>query len=669
MTRAVKRLWIAITLAPSLAGAQQALPNAQVEIDGKPSALGPMYLELDTYLAPMKDLVSALSGGRADVRLTSQRAYEVIVDGQTRVRIPKDAKAGTSATVFGPDGKPVRTIPIESYPYDIKQTTYVDAALLSSAFGYAFDVDGPKLSLLGPSYWAAKVGIQSSRVGDRLNGNFKLEPEAGVSPPAKTLLCWVRPPAASFVQSYRIQGTQISPLLGKSALGDDVDVLTPNDQATPRAADGKKAVRFETYNYGDSLNQTVSFVSIVVDKDLGGHDPVQAINSGEITESDWAIVGMRQRVRDLPVLFDNRTVNPGEDLAAFADRTKNSLSIVRLLNGLREGEKLAPGSKLCVMVGLSADVSQKSNYEFKGLYEVQQGDTLKSIADGWGVKPEDILATNLGLTPGTEPTPGDLLNVIASKSGEATSAKSNTTEKPQTGVGVTLEDASVHETSSPTSVVLGKVPKDSFVEIVGKTDDGYRIRFNTLMGFVKGATLRIREVNTPQPPPSSNEDFVAREALKYVGTPYLWGGNNLYQGIDCSHFVAQVYAHIGWHEPIPPVTSQEAYGDIVHCKKGVARRGGRTISLPDPAHFPHATTSFYALRPGDRIIFQRGTSDATGSRHTGIFIGQVPDSWRQRFGEVRYAFVHASSSRGVTVGSLIQPYYWGIYKFSVRSEP
>ena len=49
---------------------------------------------------------------------------------------------------------------------------------------------------------------------------------------------------------------------------------------------------------------------------------------------------------------------------------------------LRIVEKPKPGTKLCVMVGLSEVLmkqNQASRYEFKGLYEVQSGDTLKSL--------------------------------------------------------------------------------------------------------------------------------------------------------------------------------------------------------------------------------------------------------------------------------------------------
>lgn len=44
-------------------------------------------------------------------------------------------------------------------------------------------------------------------------------------------------------------------------------------------------------------------------------------------------------------------------------------------------------------------------------------------------------------------------------------------------------------------------------------------------------------------------------AMKYLGTPYVWGGNSLTRGVDCSGFVKQVFANFGYTEM--PRTSRE----------------------------------------------------------------------------------------------------------------
>ncbi len=78
---------------------------------------------------------------------------------------------------------------------------------------------------------------------------------------------------------------------------------------------------------------------------------------------------------------------------------------------------------------------------------------------------------------------------------------------------------------------------------------------------------------------AAGEKIVAY-AKQFVGNPYVWGGNSLTKGIDCSHFVYQVLKNCGYYDG-PYVTStywrtkgkavsslaQAQAGDII-CYKG-----------------------------------------------------------------------------------------------------
>ena len=96
--------------------------------------------------------------------------------------------------------------------------------------------------------------------------------------------------------------------------------------------------------------------------------------------------------------------------------------------------------------------------------------------------------------------------------------------------------------------------------------------------------------------------------MRYLGVPYVWGGSSP-SGFDCSGFVAYVYAQMG--VSLPHYT-------------GAQWAVGEPVSTSD-------------LQPGDLVFFD-------GLGHVGIYVGND-------------RFVHASSSRGVTVSSLHEKYW------------
>ena len=84
-------------------------------------------------------------------------------------------------------------------------------------------------------------------------------------------------------------------------------------------------------------------------------------------------------------------------------------------------------------------------------------------------------------------------------------------------------------------------------------------------------------------------NLVVRNALAYLGTPYLWGGVSPRTGFDCSGYVWYVYASAGVGIP-RTADAQFAAGQLI---------------AGDPA-------------PGDLVFFQ--TYDY-GASHVGIYLG------------------------------------------------
>ena len=101
-------------------------------------------------------------------------------------------------------------------------------------------------------------------------------------------------------------------------------------------------------------------------------------------------------------------------------------------------------------------------------------------------------------------------------------------------------------------------------------------------------------------PPEALSDVkfanMIREAEKYLGMPYVWGGKSPRTGFDCSGFVCWVLNHCGngWN-----VGSKRAKELCRMC----------TYVSPDQA------------RPGDLVFFEK-TYDTDGASHVGIYVGQ-----------------------------------------------
>lgn len=80
-------------------------------------------------------------------------------------------------------------------------------------------------------------------------------------------------------------------------------------------------------------------------------------------------------------------------------------------------------------------------------------------------------------------------------------------------------------------------------------------------------------------------------ATQFLGTPYVWGGNDLSKGVDCSGLVQQVYKKYGISLPR---TTYEMIGQ------------GAPVGMK-------------GLRPGDLVFFD--TASQTGPDHVGIYLG------------------------------------------------
>ena len=112
----------------------------------------------------------------------------------------------------------------------------------------------------------------------------------------------------------------------------------------------------------------------------------------------------------------------------------------------------------------------------------------------------------------------------------------------------------------------------------------------------------------------TDSEFAAiyKEAQKYVGTPYVWGGSTPETGFDCSGYVCWVYNQNGYN--VGRTTANGLWQKSQHISEAEAK-------------------------PGDLVFFE-GTYDTVGKSHVGIYLG---NGMMVSAGDpIKYANIHSS---------------------------
>ena len=178
---------------------------------------------------------------------------------------------------------------------------------------------------------------------------------------------------------------------------------------------------------------------------------------------------------------------------------------------------------------------------------------------------------------------------------------------------VTCDKLNVREEPSTDCSISTKVSVGEHLDIVEKEKDGwYKASINGLTGYVSAdyvevvyslpTAVEVVEVqvsgssSSSRPTYSNLDPNVSQTAknlintgMQYLGNPYVYGGNSLTRGIDCSGFVKQIFAKYGYSLP----RTSGGYTSV-----------GTRVPLDQ-------------IKPGDILIYKYGSRIG----HVAIYIG------------------------------------------------
>lgn len=197
-----------------------------------------------------------------------------------------------------------------------------------------------------------------------------------------------------------------------------------------------------------------------------------------------------------------------------------------------------------------------------------------------------------------------------------------------TGIKAQLIGTNVNVRAYPSSnsCILTSVSTQS-IQVLGQNEEWYRVKLRGQEGWIYKSFIQVVEGEFIPYSKILGEEVV-EYGKQFIGTPYVWGGNDLKKGVDCSGLTKGIY------ETFDIDLSRVSY---------MQAHDGKQITKSE-------------LMPGDLVFFDTSGNNNGQISHVGIYAGNGQ-------------FLHADSTHGVMLSNLNSNYYRKSYVTSIRVIP
>jgi len=331
-------------------------------------------------------------------------------------------------------------------------------------------------------------------------------------------------------------------------------------------------------------------------------------------------------------------VAKGDTLSQIAEAHEISLLELLEANGLTEKSLIKIGMLLKIPVETEAAIEQIDPNPDPTSHTLLKGESLWTVAKKYGIRVEDLARHNR-ISLSQVLMPGQILLIPGADDAAAAKAAASINGDEVIGGILGLDDLSDVSLVIPDGEIVHQVEAGdtvSHLAVKYRTTrqaifDANRIGTRDVLAVGQKIVIPSNSLAADRDRIASAKDVtrsnkglpsrnstlgqrVAKFAVSHLGTRYVWAGESLKAGVDCSGFVLAVYKNFGQSLP--------------HNSKAQAKVG-TAVKRSD-------------LQPGDIIAFH---TTRPGISHVGLYIGNNQ-------------FVHASTrGRKVQIDSLSDAYY------------